>query len=94
MNNVISFTLIEEPIEIRADVVSVSKSPKSITIEYEDGSFDKWVGYGAKLDILDIIANTARISYRIGKYNKSVEEYEYLSNILEKLKSTDCKKYL
>lgn len=89
MNNLISFTLMGEPIEIRADVVSVSKSPKSITIEYEDGSFDRWIGYDAKLNILDIIANVAMISYRFGKYNKSVEEYEYLSDILERLKSTD-----
>ena len=89
MNNIIPFTLMGELIEIRADVVSVSKSPKSITIEYENGSFDRWVGHGAKLDILDIIANTARISYQFGKYNKSVEEHKYLSNILEKLKSTE-----
>lgn len=89
MNDIISFTLMGKPIEIRADVISVSKSSKSITIEYEDGSFDRWVGYGAKLDILDIIANVARTSYHLGKYNKSVEEYKYLSDILEKLKSTE-----
>lgn len=73
MNNIISFTLMGKPIEIRADVVSVSKSPNSIIIEYEDG-FDKFMGYDAKLDILDIIANVAMTSYRLGKYNKSVEE--------------------
>lgn len=94
MNDIIAFTLMGEPIKIRADVVSVSKSPKSITIEYEDGSFDRWVGYGAKLDILDIIANVARVSYHFGKYNKSVEEIEYLSDILERLKSTTSKRYL
>lgn len=89
MNNVISFTLMGKSIEIRADVVSVSKSQNSITIEYEDGSFDKWMGYGTKLDILEIIAYVAMTSYHLGKYNKSVEEKEHLSDILEKLKSTD-----
>lgn len=87
MNNIIPFTLMGEPIEIRADVVSVEKTSNSITIEYEDG-FDRWVGFGAKIDILDIIANTAMISYRLGKYNKSLEEKEYLCDILERLKST------
>lgn len=87
MNNIIPFTLMGEPIEIRADVVSVSKSLNSITIEYEDGSFDRWTGYGAKLDILDIIANVARISYQFGKHNKLVEENEYLYDILERLNS-------
>lgn len=89
MNNIISFTLMGASIEIRADVVSVEKTSGSIIIEYEDGSFDKFMGYGAKLDILDIIAYVAMTSYHLGKYNKSVEEKEYLSNILERLKSTD-----
>ena len=90
MNNIIHFTLMGESIEIRADVVSVEKTSDSITIEYEDGSFDKWIGYGAKLDILDIIANVAIASYRLGKHNKSLKEKEYLSDILEKIKSTEC----
>ena len=89
MNNIISFALMGEPIEIRADVISVSKSQNSITIRYEDGSFDKWMGYGTKLAILEIIAYVAMTSYHLGKYNKSVEEKEYLSDILERLKSTD-----
>ena len=89
MNNIISFTLMGEPIEIRADVVSVSKLSKSITIEYEDGSFDRWVGYGAKLDILDIIANVAMTSYRLGKHNVMMGEIKYLSDINEKLKSIE-----
>ena len=89
MNDIISFTLMGEPFEIHADVVSVGKSLKSITIEYEDGSFDRWTGYSAKLDILDIIANVAMTSYRLGKYKKTVEEKEYLSDILDRLKSTE-----
>lgn len=89
MKDFCAFTLFGESIEIRADVVSVTKSSKSITIEYEDGSFDRYIGYGAKLDILYIIANVAGISYSLGKHNKSMEEQEYLSNILEKLKSTE-----
>ena len=87
MNNIIAFTLMGEPFEIRADVVSVEKSSKSITIEYEDGSFDRFIGYGAKLAILEIIANVAMTSYHLGKYKKSVEEYEYLSELNEKIKN-------
>lgn len=78
MNDIISFTLMGEPIEIRADVVSVAKSPKHITIEYEDGSFDRWIGFDAKLTILEIIAHVAMTSYRLGKHN-----------MLEKIKSTE-----
>ena len=87
MNNLISFTLMGEPIEIRADVVSVSKSSKSITIEYEDGSFDKWIGYGTKLAILEIIVHVAMTSYRLGKHNVMTKEIKYLSDINEKLKN-------
>ena len=70
----------------------VEKTLKSITIEYEDGSFDKWTGYDARLDILDIIANVAMTSYNLGKYNKSLEEKEYLSNLLDKIQNG--KRYL
>lgn len=87
MNN-IHFTLMGEPIKMGADVVSVEKTSNSIIIEYEDGSFDKWMGYSTKLDILEIIANVAIESYRLGKYIKSVEEVKYLSDILGRLNST------
>ncbi len=70
MNNMVHFTLMGEPIEMYADIVSVEKTSRSITIKYEDGSFDRWNGNGAMLNILDIIANVAMTSYLLGKYNK------------------------